>query len=78
MPDQRSFVVTGAAQGVGRAIAERLATGGHVVVDVADSLGWQHERVHLITGDPRDAELATRAAQLAEAAAPADRVGRRS
>jgi NAD(P)-dependent dehydrogenase (short-subunit alcohol dehydrogenase family) len=71
MPDQRSFVVTGAAQGVGRAIAERNATDGHVVVvDVADSLGWQHERVHLIAGDARDAELATRAAQRAEAAAP--------
>jgi NAD(P)-dependent dehydrogenase (short-subunit alcohol dehydrogenase family) len=70
-PDQLSFVVTGGAQGVGRAIAERLATDGDVVVvDVADQLGWQHERVHLITGDARDPDLATRAAQRAEAAAP--------
>jgi len=71
MPDQQSFVVTGGARGVGRAIAERLATDGHVVVvDIADHLGWQHERVHRIIGDARDPEVATRAAQRAEAAAP--------
>jgi NAD(P)-dependent dehydrogenase (short-subunit alcohol dehydrogenase family) len=69
--DQRSYVVTGGAQGVGRAIAERLATEGDVVVvDVADHLDWRHHRVHLITGDARDPDVATRAAARAEVAAP--------
>jgi NAD(P)-dependent dehydrogenase (short-subunit alcohol dehydrogenase family) len=38
----RSFVVTGGAQGVGRAIAERLARDGHVVVldRDEDALAW--------------------------------------
>ena len=37
-----SFVVTGGARGVGRAIAERLAGDGHVVVLDADpgGLDW--------------------------------------
>lgn len=69
--DQRSYVVTGGAQGVGRAIAERLATEGDVVVvDVADHLDWRHSRVHLVTGDARDPDVAARAAERAEAAAP--------
>jgi len=50
-----SFVVTGAAQGVGRAIAERLAQSGRVVVlDVARQLTWQHANVDLISGDAGD------------------------
>ncbi len=71
MSDQLSFVVTGGAQGVGRAIAERLAADGEVVVvDVVDHLGWQHGRVQLITGDARDPDVAARAAERAQAAAP--------
>jgi len=71
MRDRPSFVVTGGAQGVGRAIAERLAADGEVVVvDVTDHLGWQHERVRLVTGDARDVDVATRAADRAEIAGP--------
>ncbi len=66
-----SYVVTGGAQGVGRAIAERLAVEGHVVVlDVVDRLGREHERVRLVAGDAADPALARRAAEEAEARAP--------
>lgn len=71
MTAERSFVVTGAAQGVGRAIAEHLAVDGEVVVlDTADRLDWQHERVQLVSGDGRDPEVTSRAAARAEAAGP--------
>jgi NAD(P)-dependent dehydrogenase (short-subunit alcohol dehydrogenase family) len=71
MPTRPSFVVTGGAQGVGRAIAERLTGGGRVVVlDVTGQLDWQHERVMLVTGDARDPETAQRAAAAAEATGP--------
>jgi NAD(P)-dependent dehydrogenase (short-subunit alcohol dehydrogenase family) len=64
-------VVTGGAQGVGRAIAERLAHDGPVVVlDVTARLDWRHERVTLVTGDAGDPETARRAAATAEAAGP--------
>ncbi|GAA0462144.1 short-chain dehydrogenase [Actinoplanes capillaceus] len=66
-----SFVVTGAAQGVGRAIAEHLATDGHVVVlDVVDRLDWQHDRVTLVSGDATDPATAQQAAVTAEATGP--------
>ncbi len=71
MPARPSVVVTGAAQGVGRAIAERLSEEHHVVVlDTAERLAWHHGRVQLLTGDARDPEVAARAAALAEAAGP--------
>ena len=69
--DRASFVVTGGAQGVGRAIAERLAGDGHVVVlDVAGALEWDDPAVELVSGDGRDPEVARAAAEWAEAAGP--------
>jgi NAD(P)-dependent dehydrogenase (short-subunit alcohol dehydrogenase family) len=67
----RSFVVTGGSQGVGRAIVERLATEGPVVVlDLAATLAWAAPDVTLVSGDAGDAGTARRAAELAEARAP--------
>ncbi len=64
---QSSVVVTGGAQGVGRAIAERLAESSHVVVlDVATALDWAHPNITLVSGDARDPEVALRAAAAAE------------
>ena len=69
MAEVPSYVVTGGAQGVGRAIVERLARDGAVIViDVADRLGWSHERVELVTGDGSDPDVAARAADAAERA----------
>ncbi|SDT39724.1 SDR family NAD(P)-dependent oxidoreductase [Actinoplanes derwentensis] len=66
-----SYVVTGAAQGVGRAVAERLAEDGPVIVlDVAGRLDWKHDRVTLVSGDAADPGTARRAAELAESAGP--------
>jgi NAD(P)-dependent dehydrogenase (short-subunit alcohol dehydrogenase family) len=66
-----SHVVTGGAGGVGRAVAERLArTGPVVVVDRAASLGWEHPGVRLLSGDATDQAVALEAARIAEEAAP--------
>jgi NAD(P)-dependent dehydrogenase (short-subunit alcohol dehydrogenase family) len=64
----RSFVVTGGARGVGRAIAERLAADGHVVVLDVGALEWAHERVSAVAGDATDPAVAERAADTAERA----------
>jgi NAD(P)-dependent dehydrogenase (short-subunit alcohol dehydrogenase family) len=67
MPDSPSYVVTGGAHGVGRAIVDRLAHSGHVVViDVAEEPDRRDERVSLITGDARDSDVAVKAARTAE------------
>ncbi|MBA3905576.1 MAG: SDR family oxidoreductase [Pseudonocardiales bacterium] len=71
----RSYVVTGAARGVGRAIVERLAGDGHavVVIDVdASELGWvgDHaaaERLGAVVGSAGDGDVADAAADRAEA-----------
>jgi NAD(P)-dependent dehydrogenase (short-subunit alcohol dehydrogenase family) len=66
-----SFVVGGGARGVGRAIAERLAADGFVVVvDVADRLEPPHDRIALVTGDAADPEVAQLAAATAETSGP--------
>ena len=66
-----SHVVTGGVGGVGRAIAERLALAGPVVVlDVAHRLDWEHPGVLLVSGDATDPEVAREAARVAEDAAP--------
>jgi NAD(P)-dependent dehydrogenase (short-subunit alcohol dehydrogenase family) len=60
-----SYVVTGGAHGVGRAITERLAQDGHVVaLDVVEP-GWSHPRVTAVVGDAGDEEVAMRAAEAA-------------
>ncbi|MGI8693549.1 MAG: SDR family NAD(P)-dependent oxidoreductase [Geodermatophilaceae bacterium] len=69
--DKPSFVVTGGAQGVGQAVARRLAAAGHVVVlDVATTLEWASPAVQLVSGDGRDPLVAQEAAARAEAAGP--------
>jgi NAD(P)-dependent dehydrogenase (short-subunit alcohol dehydrogenase family) len=69
-----SYVVTGGAQGIGRAVAERLARDGHVVVldRDADALAWTSgaEGVSAVAGDAGEEAVAERAADAAEAAAP--------
>jgi NAD(P)-dependent dehydrogenase (short-subunit alcohol dehydrogenase family) len=70
----RSFVVTGGARGIGQAVVERLAEDGHVVaLDLdAGALAWTRDRprVSAVAGDAADGEVAARAADAAEAAAP--------
>jgi NAD(P)-dependent dehydrogenase (short-subunit alcohol dehydrogenase family) len=69
-----SYVVTGGARGIGRAIAARLATDGHVVVvDMdADALAWarEHPQITAVSGDAGDEAVTGCAADAAEAAAP--------
>lgn len=70
----RSYVVTGGARGIGRAIAARLAIEGYVVVVDVDAreLVWTHEQpqVAALTGDAGDEAVAARAADAAGAGAP--------
>jgi NAD(P)-dependent dehydrogenase (short-subunit alcohol dehydrogenase family) len=65
----RSYVVTGAGGAIGRAIAERLATQGHVVaIDLDEAaLAWTTARV---VGDAGDEAVTERAADDAERVAP--------
>ena len=69
-----SYVVTGGARGIGRAIADRLTRAGRVVVvDVdADALAWtrDHQQIVIVTGDAGDEAVTARAADAAEAVAP--------
>ncbi|MDG4829081.1 SDR family NAD(P)-dependent oxidoreductase [Solwaraspora sp. WMMD1047] len=66
-----SFVVTGGAQGVGRAITARLARDGHVVVlDVAERPSRWHASVTLVIGDAADPDSTREAAGRAAEAGP--------
>jgi NAD(P)-dependent dehydrogenase (short-subunit alcohol dehydrogenase family) len=58
VPDP-SYVVTGGAGGIGRAVVDALAREGHVVViDMVDELDGANDRVRLATGDAGDPEVA--------------------
>ncbi|MEV6519112.1 SDR family oxidoreductase [Micromonospora chalcea] len=71
----RSYVVTGGGRGVGRAIVERLAADGGVVVVVErdpGALDWLAghpltDRLHAVTGDAGDEAVTGLAADRAEA-----------
>ncbi len=68
---ERSFVVTGGAAGVGRAVAERLAREGAVVViDVVEPASDLPGVVAHVVGDARDPAVVASAARTAEAAGP--------
>ena len=68
----RSYVVTGAARGVGRAIVERLADDGHVIAldRDGDALGWtaQRSRVEALAGDAADEHVLGTAVERASQA----------
>jgi NAD(P)-dependent dehydrogenase (short-subunit alcohol dehydrogenase family) len=70
----RSYVVTGGARGIGRAIGERLARDGYVVALDRDeaALSWTDgaRGVDAVCGDAADQRVAQRAAEAAERAAP--------
>jgi NAD(P)-dependent dehydrogenase (short-subunit alcohol dehydrogenase family) len=70
----RSFVVTGGARGIGRAVVERLAEDGHVVALDLDSaaLEWTRDqpRIDAVAGDAADEAVAAGAADVAEQAGP--------
>ena len=61
-PAVTSHVVTGAARGVGRTIAEQLARTGPVVVVDLGRLDWEHPDVRPVSGDASDPEVAREAA----------------
>jgi NAD(P)-dependent dehydrogenase (short-subunit alcohol dehydrogenase family) len=66
----QSYVVTGAARGIGRAISERLSDAGHVVAIDRDpeALAWtcEHPRVTGVPSDAGSEADAARAADVAE------------
>lgn len=69
-PAPSSYVVTGGAQGVGRAIVERLAARDHVVVVDLTEPDWQLANVTSVQGDAGDPAVTTEAAAAAERLGP--------
>lgn len=65
-----SVVVTGGAQGIGRAIADRLADEGYAVVALDRAASTKATTFRVVVGDATDAEVVERAADAAEALAP--------
>lgn len=61
-----SYVVTGGLGGVGRAIVDRLAEAGHVVVIDTRTATELPDRVQLVSGSAADPEVAAEAARRAE------------
>jgi NAD(P)-dependent dehydrogenase (short-subunit alcohol dehydrogenase family) len=68
----RSFVVTGGARGVGRAVAERLTDDGYVVVLDRDAPAWtkHHPRITAVVGDASIEAVVDDAAEQAEQTGP--------
>jgi len=54
MTDQRTFLVTGASKGIGRAVSERLAAAGHHVIGVARGADDSHFPGTLVSVDLTD------------------------
>lgn len=66
-----SFVVTGGAGGIGRAVVDRLARDGFVVVlDRGGPQPFESERVRVLVGDAAVESDAARAGSVAESLAP--------
>ncbi len=73
-----SYVVTGGGRGIGRALAERLISGGGTVVVIERdpaALAWTRDhpgggRLVAVAGDAADERVAERAADAAQEAAP--------
>jgi NAD(P)-dependent dehydrogenase (short-subunit alcohol dehydrogenase family) len=61
-----SYVVTGGLGGVGRAIVDRLAEAGHVVIIDTGTATHLSDRVQLVSGSAADPDVAAEAARRAE------------